>query len=269
MRAIVLAAGQGSRLRPLTDHRPKCLVKLAGMSLLDRQLRVLRQAGVEDIIIVTGYQAGEIHAPGCRLVHNPDYARTNMVATLFCAAEMITGDDDLLIAYTDIVYEPTVLRAVMDCRKPICLPIDMDWRRYWEIRMADPLADAETLLLDAHGRVLELGRKPREYDAIQGQYIGMLKVARDRVGDLRDAYALMDRNGDYDGKNFANMFMTSFIQHLIDHGWHVQSVPIHNGWLEVDTLRDHQTYEQMHRDGSLSSFCDLDSCGTGTPTRRL
>ncbi len=267
MRAIVLAAGQGSRLRPLTEYRPKCLVKLAGMSLLDRQLLVLRQAGIEDITIVTGYQADEIRAPGCRRVHNPDYARTNMVATLFCAAEMITGDDDLLIAYTDIVYEPAVLRAVMECQQPVCLPIDIDWRRYWEIRMADPLADAETLVLDARGRVLELGRKPRGYNAIQGQYIGVLKVAGDRVDNLHDAYALMDRNANYDGKNFANMYMTSFIQHLIDRGWHVQSVPIHNGWLEVDTLKDHQTYEQMYRDGSLSSFCDLDSCGTGTLTR--
>ncbi len=267
MRAIVLAAGQGSRLRPLTDHRPKCLVKLAGTSLLDRQLQVLRQAGVEDITIVTGYRADAIHAPGCRLVHNPDYARTNMVATLFCAVEMMTGDDDLLIAYTDIVYEPAVLRAVMDCRQPICLPIDIEWRRYWEIRMADPLADAETLVLDARGRVLELGRKPRDYAAIQGQYIGMLKVARDRVADLHDAYATMDRNGDYEGKNFANMYMTSFIQRLIDRGWQVQSVPVHNGWLEVDTLQDHQTYEQMYHDGSLSRFCDLDSCGTGALAR--
>ncbi len=89
MRAVILAAGCGTRLRPLTDNRPKCMVELAGSSLLERQLMVLRAAGIDQITVVTGFRSDKIDADGCHLVHNPDYDVTNMVATLFSAATIV------------------------------------------------------------------------------------------------------------------------------------------------------------------------------------
>ncbi len=83
--ALILAAGRGTRLRPHTDHVPKCLVELAGKSLLARQWQALRYAGVDDIHVITGYRGSDIEALGYPTVHNPSYATTNMVATLFCA----------------------------------------------------------------------------------------------------------------------------------------------------------------------------------------
>ena len=112
MRAVILAAGCGTRLRPLTDNRPKCMVELAGSSLLERQLMVLRAAGIDQITVVTGFRSDKIDADGCHLVHNPDYSVTNMVATLFCAREAFSAEHDLLISYGDIVYEPRVLASV-------------------------------------------------------------------------------------------------------------------------------------------------------------
>lgn len=257
MKAVILAAGQGTRLRPLTDDRPKCLVELAGVSLLQRQCTILREAGIADITIVAGYRAEKISPDGCRILHNSDYASTNMVATLFCAQEVLTGETDVIVSYGDIVYETRVLESVMACSAPVCLPIDIAWRSYWECRLADPLQDAETLKLDSQGCVRELGKKPRSYDEIQGQYIGLFKVRTDCVAKLFQIYAAMDRTARYDGKDFANMYMTSFLQHLIDIGWTVQSVSVKNGWLEVDTIEDLHLYERMHADGSLNRFCKL------------
>ena len=63
MRAILLGAGQGTRLRPLTDDRPKCMVEVGGRPLLDWQIRALRAAGVDDIVLVRGYSRSRIQAP--------------------------------------------------------------------------------------------------------------------------------------------------------------------------------------------------------------
>ena len=257
MRAIVLAAGQGTRLRPLTDELPKCLVELCGESLLDRQARTLRARGIEDILVVGGYRADAVEARGYNVVRNPRYEQTNMVASLFCASAWLDGAEDVLITYGDIVYEPRVLGAVMDCDDPLGLAVDLQWRRYWSLRFEDPLADAETLRLDTDGHVVEVGKKPTGYDEIQAQYMGLIRIRADRAADVRDTYARMDRDAIYDGKEFDNMYMTSFLQHLIDSGRRVRAIPVHSGWLEIDSMSDLELYHSMQRRGELAPFFNV------------
>ena len=240
MKAIILAAGQGTRLRPLTDHKPKCLVELAGKPLLEYQLDTLRACGINDIHIVGGYRADQLRKYDVTLHLNPRYAETNMVNTLFAAEVVMTGDTDLVIAYGDIVYETRVLRALLDCDAPIALAVDKEWYRYWSARMEDPLADAETLKLTVKNRITELGKKPRSLDDIQGQYTGLIKVQADYVRKFAEVWHAMDRNALYDRKDFDNMYMTSFLQYLIDRDWKVRAAFIENGWAEVDCEADLQ-----------------------------
>lgn len=257
MRAVILAAGTGSRLRPYTDDRPKCMVELAGKPVLHRQLDVLRAAGIADILIVGGYRADRIDAPGVRMVVNPRYAETNMVSTLFCAEEWLRRGDDVLICYGDIVYEPRVLESVDGTDASLGVAVDREWLRLWKLRMDNPLDDAETLKLDASGDIIELGKKPTNYGDIQGQYIGLIKVRADHVEKLCRAWHELDRCMTYDGKNVDNMYMTSFLQNLIDSGWRAQAAFTDNGWLEIDTAEDLEKYQGMHRDGSLGRFIEL------------
>ena len=79
MRAVILAAGRGSRLQAYTERAPKCLAELGGMTLIGRQLATLRDAGITDIVIATGYRGGMLEVPGTRRVHNPRWETTNMV----------------------------------------------------------------------------------------------------------------------------------------------------------------------------------------------
>jgi choline kinase len=87
MRAIILAAGRGSRIRQLTDDRPKCLVELRGRPLLEWQVEALRGGGAREIGIVTGYRREMLAALGLREFHNPRWQDTNMVSSLECAVE--------------------------------------------------------------------------------------------------------------------------------------------------------------------------------------
>ena len=262
MRSIILAAGQGTRLAPLTDDRPKCLVELGGTSLLDHQVAVLHSLGITDITVLTGYHAELIAQRGFRTVVNPDYATSNMVYTLFCARDMMKEETDLIISYADIIYEPRILGELMGCHAPVGVAVDLEWRHYWQLRMENPLADAETLKMDGGGMIIELGKKPKDYSEIQGQYLGLIKVRRDYVPKLCQVYDSMDPEGPYDTKSRKQMYMTSFLQYLIDRGWPVKAVPVANGWLEVDTLWELQLYNQMHGEGTLAEFCRI---GASTP----
>ena len=83
MKAIILAAGQGTRLRPLTDNKPKCMVELLGKPLIQHQLETLRRNGIDEIHIATGYMQEKIDFERTTKHFNPKYESTNMVYTLF------------------------------------------------------------------------------------------------------------------------------------------------------------------------------------------
>ena len=122
-KAIILAAGEGSRLRPYTEDRPKCLVEVDGKSLLNRQLEVLKSEAIDPIILIGGYRAHMLHRPGLELRRNERYAETNMVWTLFSAEEDL--QDTVLLCYGDIVYSRDILRAMLDSQAEISVAIDL------------------------------------------------------------------------------------------------------------------------------------------------
>lgn len=262
-KVLILAAGQGTRLRPLTNDKPKCLVPLLGRSLLARQVATLKKVGIEEIHIATGYRSDQIEKLGFDTSFNPRYAQTNMVETLFCAMNYIKQSaklgEDLIIAYGDIVYQDENLATLLACDDEIGLMIDSKWEDLWRLRLENPLDDAETLIMDTNGLVKELGKKPDSYERIQGQYTGLIKLRADKINDFIGFYQKMDRNAYYDGKDFDNMYMTSFLQLLIDAGWQAKAAVVNSGWLEVDSVDDLEQYESMFEKGELDRFYKVDN----------
>lgn len=238
MKAVILAAGKGTRLYPLTDKQPKCMVKIQGKPLLDHQIEVLLSCGVNKNYIVAGHLAHLIKRPNLRKIINKDYATTNMVYTLFCASQFMTGEEDILVIYGDVVYTAETLQSVMSGDAPINVGVDLSWRKYWQARMNDPLKDAETLRLRDGNRITELGKRPKSYDQIEGQYMGLIKIRADYVLKLKEFWEAMDRNATYENKDFENMYFTSFLQALIDNNWDVRATLVSGGWLEIDTHAD-------------------------------
>lgn len=259
IQAVHLAAGQGTRLRPLTEDRPKPLVELGGTSLLERNVETLRAAGIDEQIVVTGYEAAKIAALTETLdfetVHNDVYDETEMIYSLFCAADAFPeeGEGDLVISYGDIVYGQSVVDALLDCEAPMCIVVDREWRQLWEERFEDPLEDAETLDLDEDGRILSIGDEPDGYEEIDAQYTGLVKVRNDHIEAFIDAYRAVDERTD----GYVSIDTTAFLQRLIDQGWHLQAVPIDGGWLEVDTLDDLERYRELYEADALGRLVSL------------
>lgn len=247
LKAIILAAGEGKRLRPHTLTRPKCLVEVNGRSLLERQIDVLRStAGVlQELLVVGGYRADMLEIPGVELRHNPHYSETNMVWTLFCVEGEITGD--VIVSYGDIVYDRGILEALLASEEHISVAIDRNWEEYWTIRNEHVLEDAETLKLSSDGMILELGQIPKDRDEIEGQFMGLMKFSSRGVGMLKEAFETAVAAGGIRGKPVQQAYMTDLLQFMIDRGHRVASVLVEGDWVEVDTVKDLELQETAER----------------------
>lgn len=252
--AVHLAAGEGTRLRPLTENKPKPLVELGRTSLLERNVETLTAAGITEQLVVTGYESEQIEALGYETVHNPIYDETDMVYSLFQARDQFSEQRDLLISYGDIVYEQDIVDSLLACDAPVCVVIDRQWRDLWELRFEDPLEDAETLQTDDQYRITEIGSTPGGYGDIEGQFIGLITVRNDYVEAFSEYYDKLSGGGN--GLERSSVEMTHFIQHLVDEGWRVQGVPIDGGWVEVDTLEDLERYRNRFNGHDLWSVID-------------
>lgn len=256
MKAVILAAGKGSRLRPHTDKLPKCMVEIAGKPIIHHQLKTLAKAGVKDVTVVGGYQSDKITGDFHR-VQNHNFETTNMVSSLFCAENCINDSEDLLISYGDIIYEPRVISNLISSQAPITLSIDRDWMHLWSVRMENPLVDVETLKLRDGKYVIEIGKKPQSLDEVQGQYMGLIKVRAKYINDMYNSWLNLDRYEVFDGQSFDNIYMTSFLQHLIDSCWTVEASFTNGGWVEVDTASDLKIYNEMWHQNRLDDLIKI------------
>ncbi|WP_428326237.1 NTP transferase domain-containing protein [Nitrosopumilus sp.] len=261
MNAIILAAGKGERLLPLTKNNPKCMVKLFEKSLIEIQIDTLQKCGISDISIVTGYCHEKISFPNLNYFHNHVYDKTNMVETLFCAKEKFT--DSTIISYGDIVFEKQVLEKLIDSNDDVSVVVDMSWEKYWKIRFENILDDAESLILE-NGYIKNIGQRVDSLKNIHAQYIGLMKFQNNGISILQNYYNKMKKFANDNGINplnseipFEKSFMTDFLQGLIKENYKIKSVPIENGWLELDTIHDFEIYQKKIKNNTISEFYNL------------
>ncbi len=247
MKMLIVAAGQGTRLRPLTNEMPKCMVKFKNKSIIDYILKAAKNCGINDIAIINGYKFEVLEkylkSENLKFFNNKNYDKTNMVSSLFCAEEFM--DDDLIISYADIIYQKQILEKLMNSKDNFSVVVDRKWKELWSLRMENPLDDAETLKIK-NGSIIEIGKKANSYYEIEGQYIGLFKISKKIIHQVIKFYHNLNKAGVYDGKNFDNMFMTSFIQMIIDNLLNVTPIFIDGGWVEIDSLDDLKKLEKIN-----------------------
>lgn len=259
MKAIILAAGEGKRLRPLTNNVPKCMVELFGKSILQRQIDVFKKSGINDISVVTGYNSEKINIQSVRYFRNEHYDKTNMVETLFCAKDVMT--DSVIVSYGDIVFQQNVLEKLMQSNDDFSVVIDKNWHEYWKVRFQNPLDDAESLLIDESGYITDIGQKVDSIDRIMGQYIGLMKFQNEGINILKNFYDHSKIESTKTGINplnqnlpFEKTYMTDLLRGLIKNGCKLKPIMIKNGWLELDTIHDYNIYNQLYRENNLQNL---------------
>jgi choline kinase len=245
MRAVILAAGRGSRLGHLGDDRPKCLVELEGKPLIERQIAALRRGGADEIGVVRGYRAEMIDFPGLSYFANQRWAETNMVMSLAAAAPWLRSGP-VIVSYADIFYRSELVRGLAGAPGQLVISYDRAWRRLWTRRFADPLADAETFRIDAAGQLLEIGGKTTRIEDIEGQYMGLLKFTPPAWSAVEVLLSTLD------APIRDRLDVTGLLHRLLAG----KELPIAtfgtNGqWGEIDNPEDVAMYQSMVREGEL------------------
>ena len=263
MNAIILAAGQGKRLAPLTEHKPKCMVNLFGKTILEWQISVFKKCGITDISIVTGHRSDLIDLPGLEFFQNKKFETTNMVESLFCASEKL--NKSTIVSYGDIIFEKRILDKLLESKHDISVVIDKDWRKQWNTRFQNPLDYAESLRLNKNDDILDIGKKVQDIDEISGQYIGLMKFQNEGIDIIKDFYHKCKEHSDKNSNPlnsslpFEKSYMTDFLQGMIDYGYKIKAVPISSGWLELDSMNDYKIYNKKIEDKTISEFFSVNN----------
>jgi choline kinase len=245
MRAVILAAGRGSRMGRLGGDRPKCLVELAGKPLIQRQIAALGRGGVDEIGVVRGYRAEMIDFPGLSYFANERWAETNMVMSLASAAPWLRAGL-VIVSYGDIFYRSELVRGLAGTPGQLVISYDRAWRRLWARRFTNPLADAETFRINAEGQLLEIGGKTTRIEDIEGQYMGLLKFTPQAWSAVEALLGTLDapiRDG---------LDVTGLLRRLLaGNTLAIGTFGTDGQWGEIDNPDDVALYQDMAREGEL------------------
>ena len=236
MKGIIIAAGYGSRLRPLTSNTPKSLVEIDGKSIITYPIDALVAAGISDISIVVGYRANEITGylkeqyPNLNFSHNEDYDGDNAVSVF--AAHSFIGDDPFVLAMGDHLISPSIVTTLLSTRninRALCVDS--------ESNSASQLNDGTRVMADSMGRIIEIGKELKDWQSID---TGVFMMDAEVLYNIK---YLMKHNG-------TRVSISEVVQHMADTGRHFQICDVSGQfWADVDTIEDHDSVSNLLRGG--------------------
>jgi choline kinase len=253
MKAIILAAGRGTRMGKYTENLPKGMLVFEGKTLIERQLETLRESGINDIAIATGYESEKINYGDVKYFHNENFATTNMVETLMCADEFL--DEDLLVAYSDILYTKELVELCCNSSSEIGVAVDSEWKKLWALRYGSCETDLESLQVE-DGKILELGKEINSSKGLAYRYIGLIKFTKTGLEILKKVYnERKEKNIPWaqSGKAFELGYMTDILAEITKAGYEVNSIVSKGNWLEFDTNEDYEKISKYKSEGIINN----------------
>jgi choline kinase len=230
MKAVILAAGVASRLRPLTNNTPKCLLKVGSKSILELAIENLIANKIFDIVIVTGYLENQIRDflnvrfPELNITYyyNELYESTNNIYSLWLAGNAL-HEDNMLLMDSDIVFDKQIIAKLFDSGYKSCLAL----------KRHDVLDEEIKVRTDKNGRVLEISKEVDPSEAA-GESVGIELFGKEL---LRELFSVIDHKVNIE-KN-VNQFYEAAFQELINNNHDIYTVDITEYFCtEIDTIED-------------------------------
>ena len=251
---IIIAAGAGARMGELTHDKPKCLLQVAGRTILEHTIDQLRSIGCSDIILVVGHKSEMIDVANVRYVRNDDYKENNILHSLMKAREYVQGP--VVVSYSDIWVEPWVFQQLTDTPGDIVLAADQDWQPYYEGRTMHPISEAENVFFDRDGAVVSIGKHLAPGDSqdhVCGEFIGLWRMSSSGSACFREEFERIDAQLGPDSSfqradRWQRAYVTDMFQELVNRGATVNCAVIERGWAELDTEQDFRRLPEVaHR----------------------
>jgi choline kinase len=248
--AVVIAAGMGVRLQPLTDDLPKCMLEVQGATMLHRALRTFSNLDLPRSVVIGGYCAQHLILPEqATLVMNHDYRNNNILHSLAFARKSMAGEGTVLISYSDIIFRQSIVEKFLaDDNSDISIVVDQEWATRYKGRELHPLGQAEAVRFGEQGHLIQTGKDLLTEDKdpnVWGEFIGMMKMTpngrEDFWGVFDDVNSKLALDDSYHGApQWRRAYITDHLQELVDRGIKVHCTFIQGGWLEIDTTEDYE-----------------------------
>jgi choline kinase len=234
MTGVILAAGRGSRLNGTAGDAPKCLVRLGGLTLIDRQIRTLRRAGVDEIAVVVGCQAARVRQScghDITYVENSRFAETNSLFSLWTARALLSRG--FVVLNCDVLFHPALLDALLASRHDAALLVD--YRAGGDDRSGGqpPYGDEEMKVTVRDGLVTDMSKTMDPCEA-DGENLGIVKFGPASAPAL---VGILDRLVAGGGlREWAPRAFREFAQRQPLHAIGTGGYP----WIEIDFPEDYQ-----------------------------
>lgn len=265
MHGFIVAAGPGSRMGFFTESRPKCLLPIAGTTLLENVISNFRRVGCTEITVIVGHKAEMIRFPDVNYVLNSAYRDNNILHSLMKARDHLVGP--VVVSYGDIWIEPWVLDKLLEAVGDISLAVDQDWLPYYEGRTKHGVSEAENVFFDDSRRVVKIGKHLEPRLAAQltcGEFIGLWRMTEVGTSWFTREFALLDdrlsSNEPFQqATQWRRAYITDIVQQLVDHGRRVNCAVIERGWAELDTEQDVQRLSVIAKQQRLQTIVETGS----------
>ena len=241
MRAIILGAGSGSRMGQHTRDIPKVLLDINGKSILERQISLLREHGVNEIFVVTGYKREKHVLKDIEYIFNPRYSETEQLASMMVARTKVS--DDVLIIFGDIIFDSQILQQILSSNDDIAIAIDLDWEKSYNERTDNPKSLADKVLINQK-KILRISAKETSFDIENqtvGEFLGVIKLSANGSRIIIKKYEELEKScvGKFhDADSFKKAKLVDILQELIDSKTEIYPITISGKWCEIDTPMD-------------------------------
>ncbi len=229
MKGIILAAGKGSRLNGTIGDKPKCLLRVGGRTLVDRQIDTLRRAGITNIAVVVGCQADAVRREcghGITYIENSRFAQTNSLYSLWLARPLLLDGDGFVVMNCDVLFHPRLLIDLLTAQHTDALLIA------YQDDDSTPLGDEEMKIKVRRGRVVDMA-KTLPPDEADGENLGIVKFGAEGarlVAELLDERVAAGGLRDWAPRAFAE-----FARKRPLHAIGTRGLP----WTEIDFPEDY------------------------------
>jgi choline kinase len=245
VKAIIIAAGMSSRLAELTDDKPKCMLEIKGKTILQRQIEIFNQCGIDEIVVIRGYKKEVINYTGVKYIYNQNYRRNNILESLMYAESDMDGG--FVASYSDILFKASVVRRLLESKADISIVTDIDWESHYKKRFQHPIEEAEKVTV-SNNRVVEIGKATNPNKAY-GEFIGLAKFTNTGAEILKTNYkrvvAEFGKTQFHAAPSVEQAYLTDMFQELIDKGYTISNVDIKGQWMELDTVEDINTARKV------------------------
>lgn len=240
MKAIILAAGEGKRFGQSMENKPKCLMEIGESTLLNIQIDTLYECGINDIVLVRGYEKNKIDIPGIRYYDNDQYSQTSVLYSLFVASEEL--NEDVLVLYSDIYYEENFIKTILESHHDISIGCLLNYENIQKHKSAESLKDIELVDFDADNRIKRIGKDlAPQLDSTRGQFTGVFKLSTRGCSQLKKFFEYFKiKFDDSSPKSYRNAWLTDIFAEMITLGIDIHSTMVESGWLEINTYDDYQ-----------------------------